>query len=359
LLANDISSGSISKAQFDTTIGEIPFDPAEYEKYFVLNTSLIPIDPSKLTSLAYQTSFKFNYFGHNLIAIYKSIGSEYNSLANSFLRKDVRGFSIYDRIRLFKNQFYLNLGYENFLEGISTRDDGEPTTEPNNYGSFSVGFSYFPSQTYLPRVSISWKKYDRNNGLDTTVTMSAVNYENRDISLQVSYDVSFMGLNHQLNFSRISNDRMDGFDRRSSNLTNNVQMFSLRTNYQVPLVTVISYATNKNDAGEGMNGFQYQMLGASGTYSLFDGKLKLQAGWFQTSAEGTYLRYVDDAGNPLTVPEEMKYTDYNRSAFKIGGSYNFYKKHVLVWDFNFINFDDKITGKYTNRLMRIRYQMRY
>ncbi|NOZ60949.1 MAG: hypothetical protein GXO74_04655 [Calditrichaeota bacterium] len=359
LLANDISTGSISKAEFDTTISEIPFDPADYEKYFVLNTSLIPIDPSKMTSLAYQTSFRFNYFGHNITAIYKSIGSEYNSLANSFLRKDVRGFSLYDRIRLFKNQFYLNLGYENFLEGISAKDDGDPATEPNDYGSFSVGFSYFPSQTFLPRVSMSWKRYDRNNGLDTTVTMSAVNYQNRDISLQIGYDISFLGLAHQLNFSRIANDRMDGFDRRASNLTNNVQMFSLRTNYQVPLTTVLSFATNKNDAGEGLNGFQYQMFGASGIYSLLDGKLKLRAGWSKTSAEGTYLSYVDEMGNPLLQPVEMKYTDYQRSSFKLGGSYKFYQNHEFVWDFNFINFNDKVVGNYKNRLLRVRYQMRY
>lgn len=359
LLANDISGGAISKAEFDTTIGELPFDPADYEKYFVLNESLSPIDPSKLTSLAYQTSLRFNYFGHNFFAVYKSIGSEYNSLANSFLRKDIRGFSIFDRIRLFKNQLFLNLGYENLREKLSAQDDGDPTTAPNDYGAFTVGFSFFPGKSFLPRISLNWKQYDRNNGLDTTQSVSAVNYKNRDVSVQLGYDFSIAGLSHQLNFSRIANDRMDGFDRRSSNLTNNVQMLSLRTNYSIPLTTVISYATNKNDAGEGLNGFQYQMYGINGLYNFSEGKIKLKAGWTQTNAEGTYLSWIDENGNPLTVPMEIKYTDYKRSVFKFGGVYNFYKRHEILLDANFINFNDKVAGKYSNRLIRIRYQMRY
>jgi hypothetical protein len=59
LLANDISGGAIKKADLDSAIGDVPFDPSKYKKFFILNTSLIPLDPSQLTSLAYQASFRF------------------------------------------------------------------------------------------------------------------------------------------------------------------------------------------------------------------------------------------------------------------------------------------------------------
>ena len=359
LLANDITDGAISKAEFDTTIGDFPFDPADYEDYFIINTSLIPLDPTQMTSLAYLGSFKFNYFNNNITAIYKSIGSEYNSLANSFLRKDIQGFSIYDRVRLFKNQVYLNLGYEKYLEGFSSRDDGDVTTAPNDYSAFNFGISYYPRNLYLPKVNVNWKHYDRDNGLDTTVTASAVNYQNKDLSVQLSYDVELLGWMHQISISHITNDRIDGFGRTGSDLANTIQMFTLRTNYQIPLTTVISYAKNNNMVGEGLNGFRYNMFNVSAIYKLLNGKLLLKTGFNTTNAVGSYTTYVDSLGNPLTDPVELNYTDYKRTAFNIGGRFTFMKKHQLLWDLNFIDFNDKVTGAYKNRLIRFRYQMQY
>ena len=359
LLANDISNGAISAAEFDTTIGELPFDPAQFEKYFVLNTSLIPLDPSKLSSLAYQTSFKFNYFNNDITAVYKSIGSEYNSLANSFLRKDIQGFAIYDRIRLFQNKVYLNLGYEKYLEGVSLSDDGEDTTEPNDFSSISAGISFYPREPYLPKINLNWKSYDRNNGLDTSVTYNAVNYATNDLSLQLGYDISVLGLSHNISLSHIRSDRIDGFQRTSSELANNIQMYSLKTDFQIPLTTVISYASNENIAGGGLNGFEYDMFGISATYRLLNGKLRLKTGFNTTNAVGSYTSYVDSLGNPLAVPAVMNYTQYKRTAFNFGGSFEFFKKHNLLWDFSFIDFNDKMTAAFKNQLVRIRYQMRY
>ncbi len=355
LLANDISGGAINKDQFEDTVGELPFDPKDYENYFVLNTSLIPIDPRGLTSLAYQSQLRINYFNNNITAIYKSIGGEYYSLGNLYLRKDIQGFSIYDRIRLYRNQIFLNLGYEKFTEGLSYTDDGNDLTVPTDLSILNIGVSWYPMGRYLPKINLNWKNYDRNNGLSPTQvdTNYIVDYKNKDISIQLGYDISVFGLNHYISISHMTNEKADGLSRIEANLDNNIQMFSLRTKYQIPLTTVINYAKNKNVIGGGTANFKYNLFGFSAIYNLLNNRLKLKGGYNMTAASGVYATYVDTVGQSAVA------TDYKRSVFDFGGSFEVLKQHQLLWDFAFIRFDDQYAGAYNNRLFRIRYQMRY
>ncbi|MDZ7336071.1 MAG: hypothetical protein ONB32_13050 [candidate division KSB1 bacterium] len=359
LLANDISEGAMSQADLDSAFGEIPFDPSQFEQYFVLNTSLIPLDPSQLTSLAYQASFKFNYFGQNIYAVYKSVGAEFYALANNYIRKDIQGFSIYDRIRLYRNQVFLNLGYEKYQEGRSYQDDGEPSTAPTELSVMNIGISVYPRAKYLPKLMLNWKNLSRDNGLDTTITTRAINYQNRDISLQVAYDLPLLGVNHNISLSYITADRSDGFNRLGNTMANDIQMLSWRTNYQIPLTTVISYATNQNSAGAGLSDFKYRMFGIAADYKLLDRRLSLQAGWNTTSAVGTVTMDQDSLGNPLPRPISSDYTDHQRNALTIGAEYRPNHQHALLLDMSFIDFDDKITGHFQDRIFWVRYEFRY
>lgn len=359
LLANDISTGAISKSDLDSSIGEIPFDPSEYADYFILNTSLIPLDPSKLTSLAYQASFKFNYFNHNIQAIYKSVGSEFYSLANTFMRRDLQGFSIYDRIRMFRNQVYLNLGYDQYLEGLSYEDDGEPTTEPMLYNALNIGVALYPRSQYLPKINVNWKNCRRDDGLDTTITDGAVNYHNTDIGIQLAYDVQLFDLNHTLSIGYITGDRVDGFHRTAANLANDLRMFSLRTVYQFPLTTVISYATNQNDAAGGNHTFQYNMFSLAADYSLLQRRLNIRGGFSWTSAVGSSTVGSDSLGNPLPLPVTRDFTDYRRTCFNLGSSYQVSAHHGLLLDMSVINFNDKLSKTYNDSIIRLRYEFRY
>lgn len=356
LLANDISNGAVTQSELDSAIGEVPFDPSDFEKYFILNTSLIPIDPSKLNSLAYQASFKFNYFNNNIYVIYKSVGSEFYSLANNFLRKDIKGYSIYDRVRLYRNQIFLNLGYDRYSEGISYQDDGEDGTEPTAYSALNIGVSIYPRAQYFPKINVNWKNYDRDNSLDINDTPYAVNYENKDIAVQVGYDAQLFNLNHTFNISYITTDRIDGFNQAKNDLANNIQMLSIRTVYQVPLTTVISYATNQNNAA-GMTDFKYNMFNLSADYSLLDRRLNLRSGINLTSAVGTLTQIVDSLGTEMKIQSD--YTDYNRTAFTMGGSFEINRQHSLLLDMSFINFNDKKTKQYSDSIIRFRYEFRY
>jgi hypothetical protein len=364
VLADDISNGALSTEDFDSLDLDIPFNPADYEDYFVLNTSMIPLDPSGLTSLAYQGSFKFNYFNNFLNIVYKSVGSVYQALANNYIRKDIEGFSIYDRIRLYRNQIYLNLGFEKYLEEVSAEEDGDDATAPNDYNALSIGVSLFPQARYWPRLNVNWKSYDRDNGLDAVAYPSAVNYKNSDISFQMGYDITLFGLNHSFNISHITNDRADGFNRTYADFANSIQMYSLKTDYQIPLTTTISYALNDNDAG-GSYDFKYNMFGINGKYRMLNNDLTVSAGFSSTSAVGSniIMQTIDPiTGAALPQPQLITsiYTDYKRIAFNFGGNYRFLRKHSIMFDMSIINHnDDAIDKTYDNSFLRIRYQMRY
>jgi len=362
LLADDISTGSLSKADLDSALGEVPFDPSQFDKYFILNASLIPTDPSKLTSLAYQASFKFNYFGNNINIIYKSIGSQYLSLANAYLRRDLKGFSIYDRIRLYQNRVYLNLGYEKYVEGLSYNDDENDATKPTDYNALAIGVSFYPRQEYLPKVNVNWKNLNRNDGLDInlnpTIASYAINYRNNDVSVQLGYDVQFLDLNHTFTINYFMNDRSDGFNRTYLNLANDLQMVSLRTAYQIPLITVISYATNKNKVVGGLSTFKYNMFNISADYSLLNRRLNLAGSVNTTSAVGSSMS-VDSLNNPLPQPTMSDYTDYQRTAFNIGGNFQINSYHSLLLEMSFIDFNDKLNKAYNDSIIRFRYEFRY
>jgi len=357
LLANDISSGAINQADLDSAIGEVPFDPSQFEDYFILNTSLIPLDPTHLNSLAYQASFRFNYFKNNIQIIYKTIGSEYFSLANNYIRKDIQGYSVYDRIQLFSNQVYLNLGYDKYLEGLSFENDEAESTEPTDYSALNIGIALFPRNRILPRLNINWKNYDRNDGLDMDPDNpdKAVNYKNTDVSVQLGYDVQFLDLNHTFSISYVSTDRVDGFKRTHTNIANDIQMISLRTVHQIPLTTVVSYATNQNNAAGGLYDFKYNMLNLAANYYLLNRRLTLNGGLNITSA--VTKTTMDSTGTILAEPVTSE--DYKRLVFNFGGNFQINRQHSLLLAMSFINFNNQQDKSYKDSILRLRYEFRY
>lgn len=350
LLANDISSGAMTQSDLKSSVGDIPFDPSMFEKFFILNTSLIPLNPKYLTSLAYQASFKFNYFKNNINVIYKSIGSEYYSLANNYLRKDIQGFSIYDRIQLYSNQIYLNLGYDKYIEALSYENDEAESTAPTDYKALNIGVSFFPRKQFLPRVNINWKNYNRNDGLDTTISDNAINSQNADISVQLGYDFQALDLNHTFNISYITTDRADGFNRKQNNFANDIQMFSIRTAYRIPLTTVISFATNQNKSGGGLYAFKYNMFSIAADYYLLNRRLNLEGGLSITSAA---TKSNIDNYTSAPIPDE----DYTRSELNFGGNFQLNRHHALLLDMSIISF--KKVKSYNDSIIRFRYEFRY
>ncbi|MCB0293736.1 MAG: hypothetical protein KDG51_00500, partial [Calditrichaeota bacterium] len=82
---------------------------------------------------------------------------QFHSLGQPYLLRDNKGFAITDNIRLFQNQLFLNLRYQQYENNL--RDVKSATTENRTIG-FNI--SYFPLRN-LPSLTFGYNNYQRNN----------------------------------------------------------------------------------------------------------------------------------------------------------------------------------------------------
>lgn len=343
LLTEDISNGMFTKDQIDSTFDvEIPFDPAEFEKYLVINESTTPLDPTGMSSLAYHTRLKMNYFNNSFEIQYKSIGPEYNSLGNTFMRKDIRGYSISDRLRLFRNRLMVNFEMNRFEDNFF--DETQPTTILQ---TFNVGFSLFLPRRF-PQISLSWRNHNRDNGLTDPPAVDEfdqrIKNDTRDLSVNLNYNLTAMNLDHSFSMSFISSKREDGFDRTIYDIETNLKMFSLHTKFQSPLSTTISFATNENIAGGNANQYKYQMVDLRAEYRLLQDRLRCFGGLKQTSASNI------SPGSTL---------DFRRFYFQSGAAYELNEHHSAMLNGYFINYFGNGGQSYTDQIIQFRYDFRF
>ncbi len=374
LLTNDITNGPASKATIDSTFDvNLPFDPADFEKILVLNESTIPLDPTGLTSLAYQVSLNLNYFGHFLQIGYKRLGPEYNTFGHTYLRSNIRGFFVDDRIALFNNKVYASVGFEDFKDNFGQEDDNPAVT----LRTVNLGLSYYPGP-HLPTITFSMKNYLRDNGIDQfstqvsplgTVDTTDTREQSltRDISLNISYDFNALNLKHNATVSVVNSRLIDHFssDRPTTvgaqDVLTTLQMVSLRSEFQRPLTTTLTFATNRNEATGGRSTIQFDLFTGRADYRLLNDQLTVYGG----------LRYVAASGAQLTTTLlTVAKVDYKQTGLLFGASYQPGQHHNFMLDVELIDYKDNgttldpATGtmtpnpSYKNRVVRLFYEYR-
>ena len=361
LLTSDISGGALTPEDINDITGEevnLPFNPQDFEEYFIINDSTIPIDPSKLTSMAYNVKLALRYLRNVLQIGYKSVGAQYTSLANPWIRKDIEGFYFNDRLRLLNNKLYLNFGYEDYIDNFSDYS----SSPAMDLKTFNYGFSVYPGKSW-PNINVSLKNHMRDNGivnLDLTpISSSAVidTFDNRerslhrDLSVQLNYDVDMFDLNHSLFFNYISSDFIDDYDPTrsySQEFSTDMRMFTLSTRYQLPLKTTISYATNSNISGGGTSAFDYNMFALAGEYRIWRDRIT------------TFAEYRSTTSTSTTTLSTIA-TEYNRSHIRFGGILHISARHTVTLDGNFLGYSSNsaVPGSntsYNDRIMRLRWE---
>ena len=370
LLTDDISSGPLSKQDIEDLIDtDVGFDPADYEDILIINLSTTPLDPTDFTSGAYSSSIQIRAARHNFRIKYKSIGAAYNSLANSFLKSNVRGLKISDRVRLFKNRVYLNLSYENYDDNFKA-EDNNPTIALR---TFRGGVNLFPGNG-LPNLTVNFKSYNRDNKITATKFINNVEFDNRednttkDITVSLSHDFLLFDLDNTINISYVTMDKNDVFvnSRLGSSLpigiNNDIQSFSLKTKFRQPLTTRISYSENKNNSIGGLSQFKFKMLNLRAEYKALQNKLTLYAGYGRFEAEG--------GTGALSPQADVLVIDYTKNNLNFGGRIDVSAKSALVFDGTIIDYSDNggITdsnGQFTqnnsfkDRTFRIRFESRF
>jgi hypothetical protein len=118
-ITNDISSGPLSKVTLDTAFNiKLPFDPMNFEKILVINSST---KPTKISTdfLSYFVTLNWMTSWHHLTADYNRIGAQYFSLSNPFLRNNSENLIIQDRVFIFKRKLTLSGTYQTYNNNLN------------------------------------------------------------------------------------------------------------------------------------------------------------------------------------------------------------------------------------------------
>ncbi|GEM_PF-223825 len=341
LLSSDISSGPLDADSLKKISDvDLPFNPQDFEKWFILNESTSPLDPRGKTSLAYQLTLNFNYFNQFLTAGYKQIGSEYVSLGHSFLRSDIRGFFITDRWRMMRNRVHLTLGLESYDDHFNTVDQ-RPSTRLNTW-QFGVAVFWDPN---LPSLNLNFRNHNRDNNLDTTLARTFTPEDNatRDLAFSLNYDFNALNLDHTVMLNLTSSDRVDNIRSAiSGNVASNLKAISVRTRFQMPLSSTLTFATNDNDIAGGQNLFKYNMF--SGRLDYDFSKPSTQPTGWQIRAYGAFSSVSASGGTSPTAvltAGTINVINYNQTGFQFGGALQYGEKHEFTLDVNLLNYKDR------------------
>lgn len=141
LLANDISGGPLTQSGLDSLFDRygrdrLEIDPSDYEDWFILNSSLVPLDPRSGSNIAHNARASLRAGTHQLAVEWRSVGGSYYSLGNSAMQRDIQGFRIRDSFTLLEDALVVSAAYEMDEDNLDNTRDAT-TKSTGAYGTLS------------------------------------------------------------------------------------------------------------------------------------------------------------------------------------------------------------------------------
>ncbi len=331
---SDISSGTFTDEYIESVYKDNANDVKTardiLKNFITVNDNLRPLSLSKLSTLAYDLALSLNYFGNTLRVTYLSHGSDYISIGQTYLRKDIRGFNVNDRVRFAQNQVFLTVGLERLEDNLS--DTKFATT---TYSTVTGSISYYPVDRSIPNVTVGASHFDNSNGLsaqspDTLTAYNAVSDMTTQVFFQSSYDFTLAARHTaMLNFSTSNKDDNSLFNADVKSTTIGLGLMS---RYGFPLQTNLDVALNLNTLPTTVRGksqdLDYTTITARGRYGIISDILI------------------------ATAMVSPTFGDFKRTVFEIGGEY--YVLPTMSFILQFSYFENK--GATNDNFVSLRYR---
>ena len=277
---NDITSGTLTDKQIDEIFGSnsnFSINPNDVKRvrnlignFITVNQYLGPWNPQEFASLAAEAALSLNYFSNNIRASYIYRGNDFQSFGQSFLRTDVKGINLVDRIRMIDNKLFLSVGYESLQDNLQKTKIATTT-----FQTFSLSASLFPRMDF-PNITIGYNRLANNNGLSITDKqngMYAIDDITNRITLQLSYDLSVL-VKHSTSLSFSTSNKED-----NSLLKFNAKFtsgnFNISSYWTSQLTSLFGFVFNKSELFGKL--FNYVTLTVGGKYKMMKNKLQLSA----------------------------------------------------------------------------------
>lgn len=352
-----------------------------------------PFFPTSL--IANSSELSFNYPSNNFRAQYRWIGPNFNSLANSTIRKDIAGFTLSDRFSLLSNQLFVTLGYENLNDNVANTKDATVNTV-----SYRSNLSWYPINRDLPQISFGLRYRSRDNGIvrqnyllsddlknaavrnirqeertingkDTLITLTTPTpRRNNSLNISSSITQQFIAFNARndisLNFTNLNTtDEVFAFgDVRSTAVSLNLTS-RFRSS---PLETQLGYTYNNTESGSGQSNIKISGMYVGGQMYFMGNSLSVNGrlAFTNNETESRTFDICDASGcnsdqttneNPyddyFVLDETPTTTSYGTFIIQAGARYNITENHALNFDTNLTNVSQQ--NIQNDRVVQLRY----
>jgi hypothetical protein len=330
----DITSGTFSDADIDRVFPSDSYSDDNrntirrirdiVSNIITVNENLVPLGTRNMPTLAYDGSLALNYFNNYLKVAYLRHGESYESFGESFVRTDVAGYNISDRLRLVQNQLFLSGGYERLQD--NTAQTKAFTTTAN---TANVSVSYYPLSQF-PSVTVGVLSSINDNQDENPDSLSLVNDRTARVFVSLGKDFEY-GVHHQAMLNVSTSSRDDQTYRDLDTRTTTVSL-GLTSYFTGSLQTSFGCVINSSRipqidslGGTQLTTLSYTTLTAGAQYRLVEDKLRISGSVSPTF--GDFRRVLVD-GNVqyYFLPQVSLQTQIslylNRSTYGQSGSTN-------------------------------------
>ncbi|MEW5797896.1 MAG: hypothetical protein AB1728_02710 [Bacteroidota bacterium] len=325
-----IVRGTFSKSDGDQLKKLLPY----LKQFITPNENLVPINPAGGTSLVYETGLAFNYFGNYLKATYIYHGKDYNSAGATTVRKDIKGFNITDRLRLFENRLFLTGSIEQ-LENNTAGFEIATTT----YQTINTSVTFYPVRDY-PNITLGYGTNANSNPIDPIpadstpiahqIALRAIDDKTNRFFLQSSYGFAYWG-QHDLSLN-IDVSSKDDFTPKQQDVSTFNTTILVNTTHDLRLESSVGFSISS------LTFPQVDTLGR-----IVESKL----GYQTISLTGRYKIYEDILR--LTGTIAPTFGDLSRFLFETALQYNIASNQVASVQFQFIRNSSSALAALTNK----------
>jgi len=327
LYNSDISSGPLSQAKSvkDFIVVNQFFEPLPSDSaIFDTTASSGELAFSVLkelfkSSMAHQTNLGLNLKRNQVNLSYKTIGQSFRSLGSSAIQTDIHGFSISDRIRLFNNRVYLNLGYDNYSDNVNGR-----TSNTMNRKTLSGGIAVYTSEEY-PNFNFNSRMYNRYKEaeIDTVklwdgeevTTGYPIEDKTSSFDISMDQDFQFKGFEHNAVFSINRSQSSDKYNEESASDMSSITI-RLSSQRDRKIETNIAFSRTDQNSANGQNKINYNVVSARARYLLLPiYKVWISGGINGTLANGGYSPSLEDTTYSPVAGYQI---DFVRMEFSFG-----------------------------------------
>lgn len=308
IINNDISTGNFTDKIIDSLFGAgKPFggDPNLIKRirdigknFITINQFIVPLNPQEFPTLAADVMFSINYFGNYFKTSYIYRGNDYLSFGQNFLRSDIKGLQVMDRLSLFDNRVFLSVSYENLNDNLQKTKIATTT-----FRNFETSVSLYLRRNF-PNVTVGYSNFKVNNDIDplTADSIRLQNYLNdvtNQFSISSNYDLRLNVL-HRL-FLNIVTSRKQDYTQKNLWAKFFVMNFSIQNFWTKNFTTFLGTTISNSEIS--ISKYSYTSINLGSRVNLLNNKYR--ATFSITPFFGSLKRTIVDLFNQYYIRQNL------------------------------------------------------